>query len=304
MRRLVILNPVSRGGRARELFRKLEPELKTTLGSFEVFETRDRLDATTTVRKVLSEKRFDQLLVAGGDGTVNEVVNGYFDGDRLLSNSTGLGIVNLGSGGDFFRGLLQVSPDYQTALRENRIKHVDCGKLTIGGDSKYFINIASVGVAGNIMYSRENSSFRAGTVAYFYHTLKCLVAFEPLDMKISWVDEKNQQQESIVKPLNVFVCNGRFNGAGMNWAPQASISDGLFDVVFIAGVSKLKLVSNSRLVYAGQVSKFPGIKQFHAREVTISPGSMVRGEADGEIYESRGFPLHYKMIPATLPLVM
>jgi len=127
-----------------------------------------RLDATQKTREVLRRGTVGQILVSGGDGTVNEVVNGYLDHGRNLNDTVSLGIVNLGSGGDFSRALQQISSDYNTALIENRTRKVDCGRLTIGDRDRYFLNIASVGVAGKIMFSREMSSFRSGTLAYMY----------------------------------------------------------------------------------------------------------------------------------------
>jgi len=70
----------------------------------------------------------------------------------------------------------------------------------------------------------------------------------------------------------------------MNWAPDAQLDDGLFNVVLISDVSKLKLVLNSRLVYAGRVSEFPGITQFKATRVLLESNSDLQGEADGELY--------------------
>jgi diacylglycerol kinase family enzyme len=88
---------------------------------------------------------------------------------------------------------------------------VDCGKLTMGNEMLYFINIASAGVAGKIMYIRETSSFRAGTIAYLYYTLKSLLAYEPQPMKIKYVNEAGESQEMSAKPLNLFVCNGQWS---------------------------------------------------------------------------------------------
>ncbi len=301
---MVILNPASKGGMGARIFGKREDDLRSSLGDFEIYSTLARADATRFVREVLKKGRVDQILVAGGDGTINEVVNGYFDGDALISKTVGLGIINLGSGGDFFRALKQVSPDYATALRDNRTHKVDCGKLTLFDHSVHFMNIASAGVAGKIMYSRENSSFQAGTIAYFYHTIKSLIAYKPGPMVIKYSDEKGANQTLNVSPLNFFACNGKFNGAGMNWAPDSKLDDGLLDVVIIAGVSKMKLVLNSKLVYAGRVGEFPGIIQFRAREITIESRDRVQGEADGEVYESPPGKLHYQIIPGAIPLVM
>ncbi|MCE9596730.1 MAG: hypothetical protein K8S54_02075 [Spirochaetia bacterium] len=303
MKRIVILNPASRGGKGESLFLQLKPELLSKLGSFDVYKTTERLDATHQVRKLLQRGNVEQILVAGGDGTVNEVVNGYFENGKVINDKVGIGIINLGSGGDFSRALRQMSPDYETALVENRIKKADCGKLTIGDRVIHFMNIASAGVAGDIMFNRENSSFRVGTIAYLYHTLYSLIAYRAKPMQLKWIDPSGASKTMDVSPLNFFACNGRFNGAGMNWAPTATLDDGLFNIVLIAGVSKLQLVLKSNLVYAGRVAEFPGIVQFQTSEIQIGSKFKVKGEADGEIYESSAGQLTYSIVPRAIPLV-
>ncbi|HMW58387.1 MAG TPA: diacylglycerol kinase family protein [Leptospiraceae bacterium] len=304
MKRLVILNPKSRSGRALTVFRALEPDIRARLGQLDVYETTAPLDATARVREALRKRQYDQILIAGGDGTINEAVNGYFDGKKQIDTKIPMGVFNLGTGGDFYKTVQQLSGVYDVAIKENKSKKVDVGRVTIGGEVRHFINIASAGVAGQIMNSLKNSTFQWGSPAYYYHTVKSLILYRPQTVTIRYVSN-GKKEEVRVSLLNFFACNGRFNGGGMNWAPNAQLNDGLFDCVIIGGVSKMKLVTQSPKVYAGRISEFPGTVQFRASEVSLISEQTVEGEADGEVYVMNGGgEIRYETLPGCLPLIL
>lgn len=304
MKRLVILNPGSKAGRAARVFREMLPGLEMNLGRIIVYETKGPMDAADRVRRALKGREADQIIVAGGDGTINEAVNGYFEDGRILSKKIPLGVMNLGTGGDFHKTIRELSAMYDVALKENRFHLVDCGMVYYEGKSRAFINIASAGVAGQIMHSLKSSSFQWGSPAYFYHTLKSLALYQPrrTEIKAKAPDGSVIQFETVL--LNFFACNGRFNGGGMNWAPGAGIDNGVFDVVVIGDVSKAQLVIQSPKVYAGRVSEFPGTRQFRAVEIELKCRGLIQGEADGEVYESAAGGLRYEIRPQCLPLVL
>lgn len=304
MKRIVILNPGSKAGRAARVFREMREGLESRLGRLEVYETSGPMDATERVRTALKSKQFDQIIVAGGDGTINEAVNGYFENGKVLSAKVPLGIMNLGTGGDFHKTVRQLSPLYDVALKENKFRLVDTGLVHYEGQRRAFINIASAGVAGQIMHSLKSSSFQWGSPAYFYHTLKSLALFSPIKTKVRYKEPGGSFAEFETVLLNFFACNGRYNGGGMNWAPGAGIEDGLFDVVVLGDVSKAQLVIQSPRVYAGRISEFPGTRQFRATEITLQCQGLVQGEADGEVYESGRGELRYEILPRSIPLVL
>jgi diacylglycerol kinase family enzyme len=304
MKRIVILNPGSKAGRAARVFREMRPDLENRLGRLEVYETRGPMDAADRVRAVLKGKEFQQIIIAGGDGTINEGVNGYFENGKVLSQKIPLGVMNLGTGGDFHKTVRQISPLYDVALKENKFRLVDCGLVHYDGKSRAFMNIASAGVAGQIMHSLKSSSFQWGSPAYFYHTLKSLALFAPKKTKVRYREPGGSFAEFETVLLNFFACNGRFNGGGMNWAPGAGIEDGLFDVVVLGDVSKAQLVIQSPKVYAGRISEFPGTRQFRTTQITLQCQGLVQGEADGEVYESQKGELRYEILPHSIPLVL
>ena len=105
MKRIVILNPKSRHGASRVAFEKMRPKLESHLGQFDIYFTSAPKDCTRKVREILQKKEYDQILIAGGDGSVNEAVNGYFDKGHLIQTEIPIGVINLGTGGDFMKTL-------------------------------------------------------------------------------------------------------------------------------------------------------------------------------------------------------
>jgi len=134
------------------------------------------------VRGILKAQSYDQILIAGGDGSINEAVNGYFEDGVSVSAPIPLGVINLGSGGDFYRTLLKHNPQYRRALMENRYRVIDCGLTTLGDGKcpRYFINITSIGLGGDVNRQMKRSAFQHGKAAYFWHSLTSLFKYSRL----------------------------------------------------------------------------------------------------------------------------
>ena len=296
MKRLIILNPASRNGAAKKTFVAQKAKWQELLGDFTVYHTTGPGDATREVTKVLRNRTADQILVAGGDGSINEASRGYWHDGKLIRNDVPLGIINLGTGGDFYKSVTSASENYEEALVENRFSRIDSALVR---DSflieRTFINISSVGLAGEMLGRLKKSSFQKGAAAYFYHTLRSLIAYEPRAVTVVWEDEKGETQTRETELINGFVCNGRYSGGGMQWAPLAELNDGLLRVTLITGRRKLPLVLQSRKLYAGKIEKFPGAETFAAKRVRFCFKSPVSLETDGESIatESEG-PVEYE----------
>lgn len=286
MKRLVVLNPASRNGKSARDFEARLPALRHRWGNFEIHRTREPGDASSTVRAALHERAFDIIIAAGGDGTVHEVVNGYFDGGQILTRDIPLGIIDLGTGGDFFRTVSAASKDYPRALDEGRFACVDCGKVTRnldGGHWHRFLNIASAGLGGLMLQSLKRSRFQAGAAAYFYHSIKTLLRFTPGTVEIESISLQGNRESREVDLINFFVCNGRFSGGGMQWAPEASLTSGCFNLTLITGPRKLPLILHAGRVYSGQIARFPGAQFWQSNEVILRHHQPLSVEVDGEI---------------------
>jgi diacylglycerol kinase family enzyme len=309
LRRVVILNPKSRNGMAAQAFGRLRGRLQDILGNFELVLTEAPGDCTRHVRGMLAARSHDQILIAGGDGSINEAVNGYFAGGELIPAEIPLGVINLGTGGDFYRSLLKLNPRYEDALRENRFRRIDCGLSTLanGREPRYFINISSVGLGGDVNRKMKSSSFQSGAAAYFWHSLTALLQYHPPPCRFR-IKTSAGAWEEIEGPLvNFFVCNAECSGGGMRWAPRFSLEDGLLDLVLVSGATKRQLITESNRLYTGEIANMSGVREFRASEVIAYPARAVSQEIDGEIREVDSSELHeyhFRVVPRAIPVVI
>lgn len=309
MRRLVILNPRSRNGAAAREFAARRHSWERKLGPFELYPTRCPGDATEKVRSVLEAGTADQIIVAGGDGTINEAFSGYWEGNRVVGDAIPLGIINLGTGGDFHRSVREFSPDYEEALAANRHRLVDAGMVSVepGGASRPFLNIASAGMAAEVVRSLKASRFQAGAAGYFYHTLKTLVRYQPGPVAVDYLDEQGEPGRLEADLINLFACNGRFSGGGMQWAPGARLDDGLLRLTLVSGRRTWPLVRHSGKVYQGRIEALPGATTFPVRELAVTCREAPGVETDGEILQAGGpgrATVRFGVMPRVFPLVL
>lgn len=314
MKRLIILNPQSRHGKAARNFARILPDLQKRLGAgMEVRETIASGHATEIVRETLLEdSNYEQIIVAGGDGTIHEAVSGYFDKNgEIIRQDIPLGVIDLGTGGDFFRTITELSDDYNSAIDTNSFSLIDYGEVSRSNEDRThrFINISSVGLASEMLESLKNSSFQSGAAAYFYHTLKALFHYKPKPVEIEYLDANGDTQSFGTDLITLFVCNGRCNGGGMQWAPNAELSNGLLELTLLSGKKKLPLVTSSSKIYKGRISEVPGAIEMQAREVTVKFHQGLRLDADGEILspikeEVKEGSIRFSVCARKFPLVM
>lgn len=309
IKRIVILNPKSKNGKAMKAFERLRPDVEKDIGPFELLLTTGPRDCTAKVRDILKKEACDQILIAGGDGSINEAVNGYFENEKPLTTRIPLGVINLGTGGDFYKTLRKRNPEYHKALRENSFRIIDCGLTTLekGHDPRYFVNITSIGLGGDVNRQMKASRFQQGMPAYFWHSLTSLFKYSPPQSRFRIKGKDGQWQEFEAGLVNFFVCNAEYNGGGMHWAPKSDFEDGLLDLVLISDVSKMKLVTESHRVYSGDVAKMTGVREFHGTEVEVFPVRTVSQEIDGEVRDMDYFRTHefyFRIVPKALPMIM
>ena len=311
MKRLVILNPRSRNGKATRAFESQRDDWQRLLGKFEVSMTKGPGDAANLARQAIRSGVVDQLLVAGGDGVISESVRGYWEDGELIEGAIPLGIINLGTGGDLYRTVDAASENYRDALAENRFHPIDAPFVITGADPADsgflpFINMASLGMGGEMLARMSRSRFRSGAPAYFYHTLRTLVGFQPRAVEVELTALDGSRETVKQEILNAFVCNGRFSGGGMEWAPAADLESGHFCITVVGGVGKAAMVRHSRTVYAGRLDQFPGARTFKAAEVVIRVERDSTLETDGEIFEGSEAIREFRfgLRSAGIPVVM
>lgn len=282
----VIVNEHAGGGAMADIFRRIEHRLDTVLDEWEVRFTDGPNHATELTREALREGA-TTVLVAGGDGTVNEVINGFFepltvgsadgDGDSApiaIRPEARLGLLAGGTGGDF-RKTLRI-PDMDAAIeaiRTGNTTSIDLGVLSYtDNDSeqrhrRLFQNITSAGLGGLVDRYVKKMPRLPGRLAYAAASLRALVQFQNPMVAITIDDVFDAELPVTI----VAIGNGRFFGGGMQVCPHAKLDDGEFDVVIMGDLSKWELATLSRTIYDGAHIYDPKVISKRGKRVSLRP---------------------------------
>jgi diacylglycerol kinase (ATP) len=221
-----------------------------------------------------------RLVVVGGDGSVNEVVNGLTPGGDVE-----LAIIPRGTGWDFVRtfGIPRDLDDAIDVARTGSLREIDLGVATYrtwAGDEarSSFANVASAGISGAIA-KRANESSKAlgGKVSYYWATLAVFFGWETGEMRVT-IDGESRSG----KMIDAMVCNGRFLGGGMMMCPEAEPDDGLLDVLLIGDVTKRDLAFVLPKTYKGKHLPHPRLELLRGSVVTVESEQPLPIELDGE----------------------
>jgi diacylglycerol kinase (ATP) len=305
---IVILNPVSGSGVGHDVFRHAEHDLLDIVGEMEVMFTGGPGEANALVADALDEGPRD-VIVVGGDGTINEVVNGWFDDDgRARSPEARLVLLGGGTGSDFVRTLgLQGPEDTCAALKANTTRRVDVGLVTCGslhgGDriQRRYLNIASFGLSSVVNQGVSRFSAMGGGLAYAAATVWSLVGWSNPTVRLTYTtpDDRSLSYEGPVV-MGAFA-NGRFFGGGMMVAPDASIDDGFIDIVLIGDLRRRDVVRLARHLYDGSHVEHPSVTTVRAKSIEVDGDQSTMIEADGEVFGR--LPATFTLEPGAITVV-
>ena len=287
---VVIVNPASSGGATGRNWDVLQAKLEAALGSFEARHTDAPGNATLLARQAL-EAGAERIIAVGGDGTVGEVVNGFYDQDTLINPDAVLGLIDAGTGSDFRRNLgFDASQDAQiAALQHGHTRlmtigranyHTSEGKLT----SRYFTVLCGFGISTAINHY-VNSSPRlkryGAAAAFTIASLHLIFTFKNPAVRIQVDDQPLLEGPSLLSAT----CNGRWIGGGMSMAPDGDMFAPELD--FLIG-GDIRLVNRLRLfsgVYKGSHIGRPKVHAFKGQTLTASviSGGDVLVDMDGDI---------------------
>jgi YegS/Rv2252/BmrU family lipid kinase len=301
-RTLVVVNPASAVGATRRRWDRIARALQRTLGPFEHSFTDAPCHATTLTRGAL-EAGFEMVVAVGGDGTLNEVVCGFFRGRRPVAPRAVLGFIPHGTGCDFAR-TLGASTVEEACLRlaGRRTRSIDVGHACFVAKNgrpteRVFLNVASFGCSGRVAHVVGRDTKRAGgALAFALATARVLVTYRDQAVTVT-LDGQAPRELAIT---NGAVCNGRYFGGGMRVAPQAEVDDGLLDVTIWAGFGLLDFVWKRRTLYDGTHVREPGTRLFRAGTFSASSAAEVLVELDGEGVGR--LPVRVQILPAALRL--
>ena len=258
--------------------------------------------------KLVSEFILDgyrNIAVLGGDGTMNEVVNGIFDQKEVEPNQITMAMIPVGTGNDWCR-TFSIPFHYEEAIQLLKRKKTfmqDVGKISYFREEKactrYFINIAGMGydalVAKKTNLLKEKG--KGGPLTYLYFVFAGLLQYKFIDAIIEVDDQQVFQGE--IFSMNVGIC--KYNGGGMKQVPNAIPDDGLMDITLIKKAPKWMVIRYTNKLYDGSLIDLPFVSTYTGKNVRIRSTGKLLLEADGE---SLGHsPFIFEILPRSLKVV-
>lgn len=302
-----ILNPASRSGKSGKLFEMLDRFVETeNCGGVGVTEAPGH--AEQLAREAV-EQGYRALVSVGGDGTLNEVVNGIMA--LPAAERPAVGIYSSGTGGDFFRGLSErhVFPSGLDWLRQRREIPADVGLATFeygtgkALQKKYFLNIADAGISGEVVRRVNASGKKYGAVEYLIATVASALQYKAPKVRLRWRDLMGSESAREMRLLLAVAANGPYFGGGMCIAPQALIDDGVFELMMAEKISYWTLLTRLPRVYFKQQLRHPKVSYARGAWFCIESldGDMPL-DLDGENLRAR--KVTFELLPRALRVMV
>lgn len=269
----VIVNPESNKGRTRRKWNDIKEALKTFIKEFKYEFTEKPLQATEISRSAIKEGT-ELIIGVGGDGTMNEIANGFYENEQIINPKTALGIVPSGTGCDFIRSL-HIPSNLKPALKiitQSPASWIDIGRVRFkshtGQDQeRYFLNVADFGIGGEVVKKVNETRMKRKASSYFRCLISTFITYKNKKVKLT-IDGKDLPVEDYLVGT---ISNGKIFGKGMKIAPQAKLDDGLFDVVLVKGMKALEFFRNVWRIYTGTHLSHPKISLIRGKKIEAYP---------------------------------
>ena len=226
------------------------------------------------------------IMAVGGDGTVNEVLNGFYKNGEMINQNAVLLIFSQGTGSDYIRSLNLTKNVYDIIdiYKRYNIRKVDIGKITyLDFDNiertRYFINTADVGIGGEtVEFVNQSSKIMGGLLTYLYGVIRTLIKYENKKMKLK-IDDKVVKDDIL---NSIMISLGKYFAGGMPIAPEAKVDDGIFDITILGNLSKIETVLNLYRAYKGTHIYYKKIDYLKGKKISIESDKRVLIDIDGE----------------------
>ncbi|HEU4594359.1 MAG TPA: diacylglycerol kinase family protein [Pyrinomonadaceae bacterium] len=292
MKTRLIVNPVSGTDAAPDYLQAMNERLREGLGDLDIVMTVAAGDARQLGERAAAEG-YERLFVAGGDGTLNEVLNGVAAVEGALARTI-FGLIPLGTGNDF-AGALGLPEDVEDAvemLLRGRTVSADVGVL----NEHYFVNVSAGGFIAEVS-DAVNPQLKSltGKFAYLIGGAQVLLEYEPVGVRLRAVAEDGRVTERESGAQMFAVCNSRLVGGGRLIAPHALIDDGLLDVCFVEEMPTLEFVGLLSSVSGGDHIEDARVSYFRTRELDLEFDRTIKVNTDGEVLEASA--CRYRVLP-------
>jgi YegS/Rv2252/BmrU family lipid kinase len=300
----VIVNPASAGGRTRSRWSEISNLLDGHLrGKHSVVFTNAPLEATKLATAAI-ECGCKLIIAVGGDGTIQEVINGFFDNGKPINGECELGIISSGTGHGFAQslGLPRLLERQVGVICGGKTKRIDVGKVFFHTEHghpscRYFINECQLGIGGAVVKRvSQNHKILGGMLGFGLGTVETVFNHPNQMMTI------HSGTREIVKGqfTGIVIGNGEFTGGGMNLVPGARVDDRVLDVLLMEDLSLAQRLRGFAKIYSGKHIDLPSFSCFSTKSMTITSIENVLVEADGELLGTT--PCRVEILPSVLPV--
>ena len=297
----VIVNPTAGAGRTGREWPRIKALFKGAGLRFE-HDLTEAPGHAIELATAAARNGYDMVISVGGDGTINEVVNGLYKSGGI--GEATLGIISTGTGGDYVRtvGIPRGCEEACRKLLQPRRLTVDLGMVEYASNGRtverLFVNFAGMGFDAEIV-RRTTQQFKAlGSLpSYLLGLLATLVSYRNRDVSVTIDGEVVDE-----RVCTVIMNNGRYGGGGMLTAPDARVDDGYFDVLIIGDLSKPDLLWSLPRIYRGTHLTHPKVKLRKAREIEVRSAQPLHLQADGELLGQ--IPARFRVLLAILNVVV
>ncbi|NSW93343.1 MAG: diacylglycerol kinase family lipid kinase [Bacteroidales bacterium] len=303
IRWLVIMNPNAGNGKGKKDRARIEGLFRNSGITFDFVTTEKKGHAIEITREAV-KNGFRDFVSVGGDGTLNEIINGVFSQQVCNPSEITAGMIPVGTGNDWGRmfGIPLVYEGAINVIRERKTMKHDVGVVDFfeGNEKKrrYFLNIAGLGFEAMVVFktNKKKEKGKSSKAIYLYNLLSSLISYHNVEVEIT-VDT----HVSKARIFSVNVGNGRYCGGGMRQTPDALPDDGLLDITVIKEIGRFEIIRNLKLLYDGTILSHPKIDGYRGKYLKITSDETLYVEADGE---SLGHtPLEFSVIPSAINIV-
>jgi diacylglycerol kinase (ATP) len=300
-----VVNPVSAGKKTFGEWPAFEKQLKALGYSFDWNFTEYPQHATSITGEKLKQG-YNLIVSVGGDGTMNEVVNGFFEQGEAINPEACLAVFSRGTGCDFIRsmGITKSFEDFVKVLERSTVKTLDAGHVSFATESgeaasKFFLNISDIGLGGETT-RRVNKTKKhlKGFFAFLIGAILTILKYRNKRMHLE-IDGKVIKDEKI---NSIIVANAKYFGGGMLISPESVPNDGLLDIIVLGNISALELIRNFHLIYTGKHLSQSKVYHYTGKRIKVSSQPYGLLEIDGE--QPGITPAEFKIIPQAIKVLV
>ncbi len=299
-----IVNPHAGNGSTGSKWSYIEAVARDRLGHFETYMTQKPGDAVMFAKDAVA-KDAGLLVCVGGDGTLNEVINGIMMHEESIRSTVTLGFVPNGTGCDFVR-TLPIPQNIEhaiDAIAGGIARAIDLGKLSFHDHrghecGRYFHNITSFGLGGDVAQRVNRTTKAFGPfISFMWATLISIFLYGKKQIRIR-IDNGFEQEFTV---WNVAVANGRYHGGGMWVAPDASVYDGLLNVTVIGDLTLPEVFLNLPNLYNGRIHDIDKVVILTGKKIEAVSDQPALLDVDGE--QPGMMPIVIHVVPGALKII-